>query len=217
MAVLTHLKSSVSQLGRRIFNPSNPMDDRYLFEGGLFYVQYGASTAYGTTATEGSILNNTSTTVVTGYPQGQGNYPTSTLYIPPNGLTIGTVLQGQVTGIITNTGTPNLTLRIVLDAVAGTVTYALATTGAVATPSSLSNSLMSIQWEGVVTATGISGSITSSMLVFLGTTTFAAVAPASAVTVDTTKGYYIDALATWGTSSSSNTLTTEFARFGILG
>lgn len=188
-----------------------------LFNNGLFYVQYGATTAYANATAETSVLANTAAKTVGFYTQGSAAaYPASTLLLPAGLLNVGTIIYGGIRGVVSTTSTPNLTLRWVLDAVAGTVTYVIATTGATATGSGLSGVTLTCDFEFIVTAVGTSGTIESMMNTWTGTTFFASVAPAS-VTVDTTKAYTLDCLATWGTQSSSNTLTMQYAYCGVRG
>jgi hypothetical protein len=70
-----------------------------------------------------------------------------------------------------------------------------------------------LHWEGIVTATGTSGSMTGCGSLQLGTSLTAystnpcpTTAAARAVAIDTTIARAIGVCATWGTSSASNTL-----------
>ena len=188
-----------------------------LFNNGLFYVQYGSSVAYADATAETSILNNTASTAVGFYTQGSAAaYPASTLLLGQGMLSLGTTIYGRVCGVISNTSTPDLTIRWVLDNVPGTPTYTIATTGNVATTTTLSGSYFMSDFEMVVTATGTSGAILGWLNCWQGIAVNTLSAPA-ATTVDTTQPYTIDCLATWGTKSSSNTLTVNYAWIGVRG
>jgi len=178
-----------------------------LFVGGDIYQQYGSTAAIVSSTAETSILK----------PSVQANQsigitPTAIPQLPANALTLGSVLSGSFRGTIANTGTPNLTIRVVLKNSAGTVVYALATTGATAM-STVSSSDFEVKFESVPAAVGASGSVVSWLAVRYATTTIY-VLPA-AVTVDTTQPYSVDVLLTWGASSASNTSTIFFGQIGI--
>ena len=221
MAVLTQPIRSTEGGPNQVYLPSqNPVNGAGvpLFHGGQFYVQYGASTAIANSTVETSLLNNSSTTVVGFFTQGSAAaYPGSTLTLNAGMLSLGTIFQGKVVGIISNTGTPTATVRLVLkNPSTGSVVYTVNTSGAVTTVSTLSNSTFEALFEWIVTATGSSGSVTGRMSVLENATRNSNIAPA-AVTVDTTQPYNIDVLFTWGTASASNTVTAKYASFGVLG
>ena len=221
MAVLIQKQRSTEGGPQQVYLPSQtPINGSGvpLFNNGLFYVQYGPSAAYGTSTTETSILNNSATTAVGFYTQGSAAaYPNSTLTLQAGMLSLGTVIYGRVTGVISNTSTPNLTVRWTLDtAGTSTVVYTIATTGAVASTTTLSGSYFASNFQLVVTSTGTTGTIMADMDCWQGSTANSIVAPAS-VTVNTGLPYTLDCLATWGTSSSSNTLTVEYAYIGVRG
>jgi len=178
-----------------------------LFIGGDVYQQYGATTAIASTTTETSILKPTAQASLQ-----QNITPTAIPNLPANSLTLGSVLSGSFRGTIANTGTPNLTIRVVLKNSAGSVVYALATTGATAM-STVSTSDFEVKFESVPAAVGTSGSVVSWLAVRYATTTIY-VYPA-AVTVDTTQAYSVDVLLTWGASSASNTCTVFNGQIGI--
>ena len=178
-----------------------------LFIGGDIYQQYGATTAIASSVTETSVLKPTAQASLQ-----QNITPTAIPNLPANSLTLGSVLSGNLRGSIANTGTPDLTVRVVLKNSAGTVVYALATTGAT-TMTTISASDFQIQFEAAVAATGTSGSVVGWLAVRYATTTIY-VKP-TAVTVDTTQAYSVDVLLTWSASSASNTATVTYGSIGI--
>jgi len=212
MAVLVRYLKALAGLPPTVLLPSQtPVNGEgpALFANGAFYVQYGASSALAASTTETSILSNTSSTTVGFYTQGSAAaYPASTLGIQQGLLSLGTNFMATVTGIISNTSTPTLRLRWVLRNSAGTVVYSLVDTGAVTTTSTLSSSFLQFQAQWCVTATGTSGSVLGWGTVLQKAAVNNTVAPTS-VAVDTTQVYTLDCLATWGTSSASNTLTAQ--------
>src|SRR5947209_6004340 len=126
---------------------------------------------------------------------------------PASYLRVGQQYRVTATGIISNTGTPNLTLGIYYGGAAGT---ALATTGALATLTGLSNALWKLSAELRVDAEGTSGAIRTlgtcvgpfSGTVFLPATS----SSGNSVTVDTSAAKILTVGATFGTASASNSL-----------
>lgn len=113
-------------------------------------------------------------------------------------------------GKYSNTGTPTLRFRLRWGGVSGTL---LADTGAITTPSGVTNQPFRVQCEIVARSTGATGSFLAVLIAHgLGSATAVnlgtaggATAPA-AVTVDTTASKELCLTAEWGTSSASNTL-----------
>lgn len=178
-----------------------------LFVGGDIYQQYGATAAIASSTAETSILKPSVQASLRA-----GITGSAIPVLPANSLTLGSVLYGTFRGIIANTSTPNLTVRVVLKDATGTVVYALATTGATAM-SNVSTSDLEIKFEAAVAAVGSSGSLVGWLNVRYAGTLITPV-PA-AVTVDTTAAYSVDVLLTWGTSSASNTATVYCGQIGI--
>jgi hypothetical protein len=152
----------------------------------------------------GSALANTTTaTDISPAPQ---------LTLPAGYMYIGQRIRVIGYGIFSNTGTPNLTLGIYYGGVAGTL---LAGTGAVATASSVTGVPWRIALEIQVKTLGSSGTVWCNGMVTLGTSLTATSLlwiPSSQtqpITVDTTSAKAITVGATWGTASSSNTITCE--------
>lgn len=126
---------------------------------------------------------------------------------PASYLQVGLEFRVTARGIITNTGTPNLTLGLYWGGVAG---VALGTTGVVATVTGLSNSIWKLSADMRVDATGTSGTIRTLGEV-VGVTASPISIPASSssgnsVTVDTSTAKILTVGATWGTSSASNSI-----------
>jgi hypothetical protein len=130
-------------------------------------------------------------------------------------LQVGQRYRLHAHGIVSNTGTPNLTLGVYYGGVAGT---ALATTGAVATASGLSSTPWHLELKFQVVSVGTSGSIQALGWV-IGPYASFAMLPATAAggnvvgSLDTSTAKLVTVGATWGTSSASNTITCDF--FGV--
>lgn len=172
--------------------------------------QYAAGTAIASTTVETSLY-----TVAKFAPMMAGGayvIPSTLVTIPQNFLSIGMLYRGKIVGTIANTSTPNLQTRLVLRNVAGTITYVLSDTTAVAM-SNVSSSDFEVNWDFMVAAVGTSGSLVGRINHRYATTLVTAVG--AAVTVDTTQQYTIDCLLTWGTSSSSNTATVLWSMMEI--
>jgi len=182
-----------------------------ILQTGDFFQQCGATTAIASTTTETSYLNVASTAQYQGIT-GNSLVPATTLpFFPGSSLTKCLYLNGQIVGTIANTGTPTLRTRVVLKNSAGTIVYTLADTTATAM-TTVSTSDFEINFDCLVSSAGSAGSIISRVSHRYATTTVFALA--TAVTVDTTAGYYLDVLQTWGASSASNTVTIQWARMG---
>jgi len=149
---------------------------------------------------DGSAIANTvtETVIFTGYT------------FPANGVNVEDVLRLVLVGKYSNTGTPTLRLRVRYGGVSGTL---IADTGAITTPSGVTNQALRVQVEIIIRAVGASGSMLATLVAHgLGSATAVnlgtaggATAPA-AVSVDTTSAKELCITAEWGTASSSNTL-----------
>lgn len=134
-----------------------------------------------------------------------------------NELKGGTQVEILAGGEFSNTGTPTLAIGVYYGAVAqvwnsGTITT---TTGATAWP-------WHVRFNGLITAVGASGVLYGHGTLLLGTslTAFAlsaipATAAARSVTIDTTATKSWGVAATWGTSSVSNTITTDYLQVHV--
>lgn len=174
-----------------------------LLPNGVFYSQYGATTAIADTTTATSLFNNSSTTVA---DLGLGGRASS-LTIKANSLQKGTIIRGVLKGTISNTGTPDLTVTAGLTTTAGVYT-AYATTGAV-TMTTVSGVAFITEFEFVIKEVGSSGTILGQISRTYDSTT-KNVVPASA-SIDLTVDYTIDAKLTWSAASASNTCTVTYA------
>lgn len=120
----------------------------------------------------------------------------------------------QSHGEFSTTGTPTLALGYYIGTRAASITTDIALSSVITTGSGAAAWPWSLEWFGVVTAVGTSGSVTGSGRLDLGTalTTFAAAVPIPITqalrtfTWDTTIERAVGVSATWGTSSASNTL-----------
>ncbi len=151
-----------------------------------------------------ALSNSTSNTDITA----GGNNAAQAFTLPANFLQVGMQLRVRANGIVSTSGTPNLTLGVYLGGVAGT---ALATTTASATASSLSNQAWVLSADMRVEAVGSSGSIRTigtvsggfgGGLAYLGSGS----SSGNNVTVDTSTSKILTVGAQWGTQSSSNSV-----------
>ena len=137
-----------------------------------------------------------------------GNVLGQAFTFPADSLQVGQQFRVRAKGIVSNTSTPNLTLGVYYGGVAGT---ALCSTGAIATASSLSNSLWSLEADFRVNAVGTSASIYALGSV-VGPYAATAFMPASSSSgnlvssLDTSTAKILTIGATWGTSSASNNI-----------
>ena len=133
----------------------------------------------------------------------------------PISLQVGQAFLVKANGIVSTTGTPNLTLGVYYGGVAGT---ALASTGAIAAGNNLSNVTWDLEVLCRVDAVGTSGSIRSIGKV-VGPYSGVPLLPASSssannVTVNTSTSNILTIGALWGTNSASNSI--QCAQFDVL-
>lgn len=191
---------------------------------GVIWQQYAAGTALANSTTETSLLSTTKVS-----PQLTGNAALSALAtsipipaIPANFLSLGTQIRGKLYGTIADTGTPTLRIRVVLKNSAGTVVYTLADSTAIALVAITGTSEFEVNFDSIVSAVGTSGSLTGRVSFLYSSTLASGSAPLrigaapAAVTVDTTAGYSLDVLATWGAASASNTLNIAIGSIEVL-
>ena len=132
----------------------------------------------------------------------------------PISLQTGQAYLVKANGIVSTTGTPNLTLGVYYGGAAGT---ALASTGALATGSGLSNVTWDLELLMRVDAVGTSGSIRSigRVLGINGTQMLpASSSSANNVTVNTSTSNVLTIGALWGTASASNSI--QCAQFDVI-
>jgi hypothetical protein len=130
--------------------------------------------------------------------------------LPANFLQAGSALRFTAYGVFSTTATPTLLLGVYYGGVAG---VALATTGAIATGSGVTNVPWRIELLSTVRTVGTAGTAISQGLYSMGTSVSAwnhlpipNIALAT-VAVDTTAAKVLSIGAQWGTSSASNTIT----------
>ena len=150
-----------------------------------------------------ALANSTSATDISPAPQ----YMSQTY----GAMYVGQRWRLTAYGIFSTTGTPTLLLGFYYGGVAGT---ALITSAATTTASGASNLWWQIQALMEVRTLGSSGTVWSQGWLDLATTATAAsriplANTSQAVTVNTTTNSALTCGATWGTASSSNTITCE--------
>jgi hypothetical protein len=170
-----------------------------------------------TLAEQNSAVTVASTTTPTSLLQGDDRGP-----FPPSYFSrIGAELMVEATGVISTSGTPTLLIRlcsgIAWSATAVTTTPLCGTNAmtATATATGLANADYFIRLIGTTRSIGGQSStllVTGYMLGLVFSTTQPYVVlknatPPTAVTVDFSVNVYLDLVATWGTSSASNTIT----------
>lgn len=147
----------------------------------------------GTQTASATVANTTSQTTFLGTVTGEKT-------VPAGGLVIGKSLRIRASGVLSSTGTPNLTIVAKL----GSTT--VATTGVVAQTGTPSN----VGWELTVDVTcrtvGASGTVFAQGCFRYGSV-FMPLAATAAVTIDTTAALIVDLMATWSVADSGNTLT----------
>jgi len=158
-----------------------------------------ASVTVGNTVTETSLFG-----------AGQGS-----LTLPINALTTSKRVRWTLMGVITDTGTPTLNIRIKV----GGAT--IASTGAVALVGTVVNRAFRIQFELTCRSIGASGTVIGQGSFWydnstnLGTTE--GIAMTATATVDTTAQLTLDASAQWGTADPADTLTVTNATVEVFG
>lgn len=122
------------------------------------------------------------------------------LTLPAGYLTAGRCVRLQAWGVVSDTGTPNLTIKAKFGSTV------LASTGAVALASGITN--LGWKLEALITCrtTGVTGTVFVQGEFTYGTVRLP-MATVATVTVDTTGALVINLSAEWGTSSASNTIT----------
>jgi len=127
------------------------------------------------------------------------------LTLPAGFLTIGKTLHIRVMGVISNTGTPNMTVKLKLGSTV------IASTGAVATITGLSNSIFIADFYLTCRTTGVTGTVFGQGTTQLGNNPPIGAPATAAITVDTTGTLAVGVTVQWGTSSASNTVTGSLA------
>jgi len=122
--------------------------------------------------------------------------------LPANFFRAGRSLRVEAFGYVSNTGTPDLTIKLKFGSTV------ILTTGTITTAASLSNTGWSFRGRITCRTTGAGGTVMAQGELFIGTTRVAMVNTA-AVTVDTTASQAVDLTAQWSVNSSSNTITCQ--------
>lgn len=183
--------------------------------------------ALGVNSAVGSAYS-TSTSATSVSPATGAGYTPANFWLPSYGVSKSVLVKAF--GVLSTTSTPNLTIGVSANTTQGTYNSSgiLATTGAVAMSSGVSN----VPWELDVlisnVTTGASGTfLAGGMLKIFNAVTTAtawgayrctssAANPNTAATLSTQSAYYIELFATWGTNSSSNTLQVyDYAVLGL--
>lgn len=128
----------------------------------------------------------------------------------------GSKLWFKAVGEFSTTGTPTLALGFYIGTVAGAITTVIAESGAITTGSGAAAWPWDLEWTGVCTGTGASGTVVGSGTLQLGTSltaftnsTIPVTQALRTITWDTTIARAIGVCATYNTSSASNTVKTN--------
>jgi len=183
------------------------------------YLQYGATAALASSTTETSLFNNTSTTAYGTLVFGGGELTNG--WNIANVVGAGAMLRVRMGGIIANTSTPDLTIKLTMTNSAGTVTTLSSTTN-LATVAITGTANWNLDATIIVSAYSATvgqflthGQFNYTQTTLL-TTGWKLPYTATAANLDTTSMFTLGATATWGTSSSSNTLTAQWATVEVL-
>jgi len=186
---------------------------------GSKYIQYGPTAALASSTTETSLFNNTSTTAF-----GSLTFAATELangWNFPNVAGAGSVIRLKMGGIIGNTSTPDLTIKLTMTNTAGTVTTLSSTTNLamVAITGTANWALEAMIRVSAYSAT-VGQFLTSGEFTYDQTTLLSTgwkiPYTATAANLDTTSAFTLGATATWGTSSASNTLTAQWATVEVM-
>jgi hypothetical protein len=183
----------------------------------------------GSSSSVGSALAN-STTVTCVQPASGSGYLPANFFLPSYGPAKRVWVKAS--GVLSTTSTPNLTFAVLADSTLGTppanltsgTSGVLATTGAVAQASSVTNVPWELEVQFSCVTTGSSGTFLADGIVrvYTASTTIQSMRissstanPNTAATLSTVSAYYIELGALWGTASASNTLTVyDYSVFG---
>ena len=192
----------------------NHLDGMNVFSNGAFYVLNGGPSAYASSTTETSLFTG-ETPVTIGQPPNQSTYG-STRYMGPSMFNQGSMFGIDLFGTIANMSTPNLTLRLGFVDTSNTFNV-LATTGAVAMSNISGTCLLHVSGGFNIIAGGSGGSVNAFIGCEYGPTLISIFSPLTATSIDLTKIYKLDILATWGTSSASNTMVLKYGAIELIG
>jgi hypothetical protein len=145
--------------------------------------------------------------------------------IPGGKLRRQSKLYIKASGEFSTTGTPTLALGFYIGTRAQAITTDIALSSVITTGSGAAAWPWEMEWEGFLNSDpGTAATLLGSGKLYLGTalTTFASPVPIPitqalrTVTIDTTIERAIGVSATWGTSSASNSITTNYLRALVL-
>lgn len=166
----------------------------------------------------GTALANSTTASVISPAEGAA-YAPANFWLPTYGASKGLLMKAY--GVLSTTGTPNLTLEVAFDSTQGTrnASGIVATTGAVAQATTVTN----VPWDLEVLISNVSTGPTANFLamgmvrVYTASTTIQSMRISSSAanpntafafgSLGTQSAYYIELCGTWGTASASNTIT----------
>jgi hypothetical protein len=162
-----------------------------------------ADTVQATTSTSGTVANTTAETSVLGSVVGSS-------VLAANALAVGRTLRIQAWGIVSDTGTPTLTVKVKLGSTV------ILTTGAITLASGISDKLWRL--EAIITcrSVGGSGTVFGQGQFNYNNGLFTDIVNTATTTVDTTSSQTIDVTATWSAASSSNTISCTNAVLEVL-
>lgn len=130
-------------------------------------------------------------------------------------LRLGSKIFIEADGEFSTTGTPNLTLGFYIGTAAAAITTAIAESSVITTGSAAAAWPWHMEWRGIVTAVGTSGSVTGNGYLDLGTSLTAMSRTPIPITLalrtftwDTTIARAVGVCATWSASSASNSIKT---------
>lgn len=169
----------------------------------------------GANAAVGSAYNTSTTPVIVSTAASAGFVPAN-FFLPSYGGAKSLLVKAF--GVLGTTSAPNLTMEILANTTQGTRNSSgiLATTGAVAQGSGVTNIPWDLEVLITCATTGASGSFLAMGMfrTYTAATTVnnfrcssSAANPNTGLTLSTQSAYYIELAATWGTNSASNTLT----------
>jgi len=119
--------------------------------------------------------------------------------------TTRTKVRVKIRGKASTTGSPSLTMRVKLDDGAGAQTIGTVTSALPGT--STTDTLIQIEFEGVVRTTGATGTLNGHQTGGIGTSTTDGCRAVGEITLDLTAAIDITVTAQWSAASASNTVT----------
>lgn len=142
-----------------------------------------------------TVANTTTETTLIGGGNGSAT-------LPANFWRVGKSLRVRAWGVVSDTGTPTLTINLKI----GSTT--LCTTGAITLGSGISNVHFTLDAILTCRTTGATGTIMSQG-VFMQNAVVSGLTNTAADTIDTTAAAAVDVTATWGAASASNTISSH--------